>query len=280
MNELPEKKINILIVDDKPKNIQAAAAILSRQGYQIAFDEDGESVLPHTKSVKFDLILLDILMPGLDGYEVCRRLKNDLETEQIPVIFLTAKTDIESIVKGFEAGAADYVTKPFNEAELAARVKNHLELRQHRYHLEQLVRERTEAIRIMLEVREELSAKHEERIRVNILSRILPMIEILRGTLTRPRQKECLEVIESALGDILSGFSQKLSSPQFGLSPAEVQVAGLIREGKSGKQIADMLGVSENTIIFHRQNIRKKLGLTGLKSGLKSFLESMELTSV
>jgi DNA-binding response OmpR family regulator/DNA-binding CsgD family transcriptional regulator len=276
MNEPSEKRINILIVDDMPKNIQAAAAILSRYGYQTAFDEDGESALQHTKSVKFDLILLDILMPKLDGYEVCRLLKADPQTAGIPVIFLTARTDTESIVKGFELGASDYVTKPFNESELLARVKTHLELKQHRDHLEQMVKDRTRALGVMLEVREEISAAHEEKIRANIFSRIFPMLETLRGTLNTPRQKECLDIIESAVGEILSEFSQKLAAPKFGLTPMEIQIAGLIREGKSGKQIADLLCLSANTISFHRQNIRKKLGLAGMKSDLKAFLKSME----
>lgn len=130
MRKIPEKKITVLIVDDMPKNIQAAAAILSKEGYDISFDEDGESALRHVRDMKFDLILLDITMPNTDGYEVCRRLKADPEAGRIPVIFLTARSDIDSIVKGFDVGAADYVTKPFNEAELLARVKTHLALKQ------------------------------------------------------------------------------------------------------------------------------------------------------
>ncbi len=130
MKKIPGKKITVLLVDDMPKNIQAAAAILSKEGYDIAFDEDGESALRHVREMKFDLILLDIMMPGMDGYETCRHLKADTETGRIPVIFLTARTDIDSIVKGFEVGAADYVTKPFNESELLARVRTHLKLKQ------------------------------------------------------------------------------------------------------------------------------------------------------
>jgi len=130
MSERTEKKITILIVDDNPKNIQVAAGMLSRQGYQIAFDKDGESALQHIKVVKADLILLDIMMPGIDGYEVCRSVKDDPEIKDIPVIFLTAKTDTESVVRGFDVGGVDYITKPFNEAELLARVKTHLNLKQ------------------------------------------------------------------------------------------------------------------------------------------------------
>ncbi len=276
MKNASENKINILIVDDMPRNIQAASAILIREGYRLAYDEDGESALAHVKTMNFDLILLDIMMPGIDGYEVCRRLKADPETHHIPVIFLTGRTDTESIVKGFNLGAADYVGKPFNPHELLARVRTHLELNRHRDHLEHLVLERTEALRVMMQVREEISAKHEEKIEANIVSRIFPMIEMLRRIMDKPRQKECLNTVESALNEILSEFSRSLASPRFNLTPMELQIAGLIREGRSGKQIADLIGTSENTFNFHRQNIRKKLGLSNVKTSLKSFLQSME----
>jgi signal transduction histidine kinase len=130
MYEESAEKINILIVDDTPHNIQLAANMLSKEGYRIAFDEDGESALQRVRDVNFDLILLDIMMPGMDGYEVCRRLKDNPGTTDVPVIFLTARTDTESIVRGFEVGGVDYITKPFEKAELLARVKTHLKLRQ------------------------------------------------------------------------------------------------------------------------------------------------------
>ena len=276
MSEIIEKETRILIVDDTPKNIQAAAAILSKQGYQLAFDEDGESALLHTKSVNFDLILLDIVMPGTDGFEVCRRLKAEPETRQIPVIFLTAKTDTKSIVKGFETGAADYVTKPFNESELLARVNTHLELARHRNRLEKMVRERTRALKVVMDIREEISEENEKKIKANLFSRIFPMIETLREMLNKPRQKACLDIITSGVDEILSDFSRKLSSAHFNLTPSEIQVAGLIRDGKSSKQIAHLLCLSENTVIFHRRNIRKKLGLTDRGKNLKTVLKSME----
>jgi len=271
-----EKKLTILIVDDMPKNIQVAAGMLSRQGYQIAFDENGESALLHTKEISFDLILLDIIMPGMDGYEVCRRLKDNPETKAIPVIFLTGKTDTESIVKGFEIGAADYVTKPFNETELLARVNTHLELRKHRKYLENLVQERTAALRVMLEVREETLSEHEEKIAANIIHRLFPIVETLREHLTTLAQQECLTLIEAGLAELFSESAQKLSSPRYNLTQTEIKIAGLIRNGKSAKQIGNLLGIGENTILFHRSNIRKKLGLTHLKTNLRVFLQAME----
>lgn len=122
------KKFKVLIVDDVPKNIQVAANILQEEGYQMAFAQNGKTALSMVQSNKFDLILLDIMMPGMDGFEVCERLREEPATRNIPIIFLTAKTDTESIVRGFEIGAMDYVTKPFNGSELLVRVKTHLDL--------------------------------------------------------------------------------------------------------------------------------------------------------
>ncbi|QTA87393.1 diguanylate cyclase [Desulfonema magnum] len=123
------KKDNILIVDDASLNIEMVANILRKEGYQMFFARNGETALGLTKSVDFDLILLDIVMPEMDGYKVCEILKQNTKTKDVPVIFLTAKTDTESIVKGFETGGVDYIGKPFNPPELLARVKTHLQLR-------------------------------------------------------------------------------------------------------------------------------------------------------
>jgi diguanylate cyclase (GGDEF)-like protein len=123
-----KSQFKILIVDDVPKNIQVAASILQESGYKMAFAQDGQTAVSRSKSKRFDLILLDIMMPEMDGFEVCRRIRGNAANQEVPIIFLTAKEDQDSIVKGFELGAVDYLTKPFNGAELVARVKTHLEL--------------------------------------------------------------------------------------------------------------------------------------------------------
>lgn len=123
------KDFRILIVDDIPKNIQVLGNILLNEKYQISYTQNGKEALSLINTNKFDLILLDIMMPVMDGYEVCRKLKENAETRDIPIIFLTAKAEKESIIKGFNLGAQDYVTKPFNAEELLARVRTHLELK-------------------------------------------------------------------------------------------------------------------------------------------------------
>jgi len=121
---------NILVVDDVLRNIQLAVNILKQNSnYNIVFATDGESALQRTKEENYDLILLDIMMEPMDGYEVCRQLKNDNSTKNIPIIFLTAKNNEDSIKKGFDLGAVDYITKPFFAAEFLSRVKTHLELK-------------------------------------------------------------------------------------------------------------------------------------------------------
>jgi Response regulator containing a CheY-like receiver domain and a GGDEF domain len=123
------KNANILIVDDNQENLKVASAFLREKGYKIALALDGSSALQIVTSNKIDLILLDIMMPGMDGFEVCRRLKENKETAAIPIIFLTAKNDPEDIVKGFEHGGVDYVTKPLKKEELFARVECHAKLK-------------------------------------------------------------------------------------------------------------------------------------------------------
>lgn len=130
---------HILIVDDVADNIQVAMNTLKENNYIFSFAINGKEALNLVKTdpAKFDLILLDVMMPEIDGYEVCRQIKQMPLASQIPIIFLTAKVDIDSISQGFELGAVDYITKPFHSEELLARAKNHLEL----YHAKRLLQE-------------------------------------------------------------------------------------------------------------------------------------------
>ncbi len=122
------KGAKILIVDDTPQNLQVLGTVLDKEGCRVSFATDGEQALNLVKKANPDLILLDIMMPGIDGMTVCKRLKEDEETASIPVIFLTAKTESDDVVAGFEIGAVDYITKPFKAIELMARVRTQLRL--------------------------------------------------------------------------------------------------------------------------------------------------------
>lgn len=129
----------ILIVDDTPQNLKLLGAILMEQGYHVVVAQNGQQALAAAAADPPDLVLLDIMMPGMDGFAVCERLKAEPGTERIPVIFLTAKIEEEDIVRGFDLGAVDYVTKPFSSAILLARVRTHVRLGQHEHQLMQQV---------------------------------------------------------------------------------------------------------------------------------------------
>ncbi len=120
---------SILIVDDESKNIQLLGTLLNDNGYDVEFALNGKDAIEWLDNKPFDLVLLDIMMPEMDGYEVCKILKSDLSKMHIPVIFLTAKAETDDIIKGFDAGGSDYVTKPFKAPELLARVKQQVEMK-------------------------------------------------------------------------------------------------------------------------------------------------------
>ncbi len=122
----------IFVVDDNVRNIQVVANFLKEEGYKVSVATSGKIALDSIKEHSFDLILLDIMMPDINGLEVCQKLKENPFTANIPIIFLTAKTDVDEITKAFELGAVDYITKPFNHKELLARVKTHIELSESR----------------------------------------------------------------------------------------------------------------------------------------------------
>ncbi len=121
-------RFNILVVDDILENIQVALNILKEDSYSFSYAVNGVDALLRAQEQKFDLILLDIMMPNINGFEVCKRLKQEQLNQDTPIIFLTAKSDIDSISAGFELGCVDYVTKPFHPAELLARVATHIQL--------------------------------------------------------------------------------------------------------------------------------------------------------
>lgn len=124
-----EKEALILIVDDNNKNIQVLGNLLKEDAYQVAVAMNGLQAIQFVKEKQPDLILLDVMMPELDGYETCRQIKSDPKNRLIPIIFLTAKNETDDLIEGFDAGGIDYVTKPFNHLELKARVKTHVELK-------------------------------------------------------------------------------------------------------------------------------------------------------
>ena len=128
-SQLNYKDFNILIVDDTPVNLKVIVDYLESYGFGIRIARSGESALQRAQYNQPDIVLLDVLMPGMDGFETCHRLKADETTRDIPVIFMTSLTSTEDKVQGFEVGAVDYVTKPLHQEEVLARITTHLRLR-------------------------------------------------------------------------------------------------------------------------------------------------------
>lgn len=128
-NSLNNTKSRILIVDDNLNNIQILGTILRKQNFAINIAQNGKEAIEILKKVQPDLILLDVMMPDMNGYETCQNIKKYPYTQNIPIIFLTALNNTEDKIKGFKAGGVDYITKPFDEAELLARINTHISLR-------------------------------------------------------------------------------------------------------------------------------------------------------
>lgn len=123
-----KSKKNILIVDDNQINLQVVSSFLKELNYNIFVSLDGFEAIQILKNTQIDLIVLDVMMPQMDGFETCKKIKEDDRLKEIPIIFLTAKTQTKDIIEGFQAGGVDYVTKPFNGEELKMRIRTHLEL--------------------------------------------------------------------------------------------------------------------------------------------------------
>ena len=119
---------DILVVDDDVANLRILSSLLMEHGYQVRSARDGSTALMMASADPPDLVLLDVIMPQMDGFQVCQRLKSDPETGEVPVIFVSALDEVVDKVRGFEVGGVDYITKPYNAAEVGVRVKTHLAL--------------------------------------------------------------------------------------------------------------------------------------------------------
>jgi len=145
------KKYVILIVDDDTTNLEVISSFLYNKKYKIILAKSGNDALKSVENNHPDLILLDIMMPGMNGYEVCEKLKANNQTMDIPIIFLTAKTETKEIIKGFNKGGVDYVTKPFIKEELLARIKTHISLKVSQDLLKEQAKKLEKANKIILE---------------------------------------------------------------------------------------------------------------------------------
>ncbi|MCT4614070.1 MAG: hybrid sensor histidine kinase/response regulator [Marinifilaceae bacterium] len=186
------KKYKVLAVDDIIDNIRVLQSILDSEVYELDYALSGKEAIKKCVMNDFDLILLDIMMPGMDGYETCEYLKSKLKTKDIPIIFVTAMNDSEAIIKGFEIGGQDYVTKPYNPKELCARVKTQIDLKVKNESLK----------RLNLELEERVAAR---------------TLELYESNLDLAKANKKLTKLEEAKGDYLFLMSSELRNPLNGI---------------------------------------------------------------
>ncbi|MES2683449.1 MAG: hybrid sensor histidine kinase/response regulator [Pseudomonadota bacterium] len=211
-----EHKALVLVVDDQPTNIQAVGALLFQAGHDVMPALSGEQALARCEQRTPDIVLLDMRMPGMDGFEVCEKLKENPRTRDVPVIFLTAAHEREVLVKAFASGAVDYVTKPFVSEELLARVKTHLELKSTRDRLAQLAQERAELTQVVA---------HDLK---NPLAGILMATETLAKASHAAPQQTALDGIRDSASRCLSFIDEYLGRWAQSEQPRQLELSSMV----------------------------------------------------
>ena len=252
------KKKLILVVDDNAANLKVLGSILKANGLSPAIALSGANALKSIKRKLPDLILLDIMMPDMDGFEVCKQLKQDVETQDIPVIFLTAKTEQEDIIQGLEVGAVDYVTKPFNSKELMARVNTHLELKVAKESLKQALATKDKFFSII---------SHDL---INLFNALLGLSFLLTDPKIKLDAAEKEDFLQSILKSSMQGYDLlknllEWSSSQTGslkVIPATLNLQKLVEhtiaflnENAKNKHIKIFSSVDETTLVFADENL-------------------------
>jgi two-component system sensor histidine kinase/response regulator len=250
-----DQKNTILVVDDIPENVEVLLNFLDQAGFKVLISHDGEMGLETAEYALPDLILLDILMPGWDGFETCQRLKANSKTKNIPVIFMTALSDTMEKVKAFKVGAADYITKPIQYEEVLARVNAHLQLRQQQLYIQnqnQALAQRTLELQARTEELEkrnlELDAfahtvAHDLK---NPLGGVVGLTEVLLSECSSP-QPRTAKVLER-LGVVAQAGQQAIN-----IIDALLLLAGVSRQKKMVMNTFNMATVI-NKIVNQRLN--------------------------
>lgn len=290
--EFMDSSCTVLIVDDDPFGIIQLQTVLKNSGYDLITASDGESAIETVHRESPDIILLDIIMPKMNGYETCRLLKENEDSNEIPVIFLTGLHSTEEKVEAFEAGGVDYITKPFSEKEVMVRLQTHLTLHQMNKHLlhelkkrdeelqsqENEVKDADKMLRKLLYVIEKEKKKLAERIRFNAEKLILPKLREIAEEQHPDVKKSLFQTIEYNFRELTTPLvpdESKLNK----FSPTELQIVNLIKQGKSSKEISDICNISIATISSHRKSIRKKLEISNKKVNLYTHLTSLDITT-
>jgi two-component system sensor histidine kinase/response regulator len=213
----------ILVTDDQAANIQIVGNMLGKLGYEIVPAPDGPTALKRMALREPDLILLDVLMPGMDGLEVCRRIRDNPEWKDIPIIFLSAADDKELIVRALEAGGVDYVTKPFNHAEMLSRVRTHLTLKMTRDRLKQLAEDKDELLGILA---------HDLKSHLGGMQMSASVLRNRIAQLSEQKRAQLCENIYHSTGQLLAFVKEFLANSAadhgFELRTEIVDIAGIV----------------------------------------------------
>ena len=229
---IPVENTNILVVDDIAPNIRLVAGLLGPEGFEVSFANSGKKALEQVLANDFDLILLDIMMPDMDGISVCKAIKEHPDKRNIPVIFLTGKTDEISIASAFEAGGVDYLYKPFNPVELVARVKTHLELKRARDIISRTNQELQEALRLKNQFLG--LASHDLKNPLGALHSYLTLLERDPETTIGPKSRRFIDAIQTMtqrMLEIIGTFLDKaaLEMGKIELNPKFINLVEQIR---------------------------------------------------
>jgi signal transduction histidine kinase len=212
LDDLYRTKDNILIVDDEPNNLKVLYNLLIDNDYDVQAARDGRTALQAAQETPPDLILLDIKMPEMDGYEVCEHLKADERTREIPVIFISALNQTEDIVKAFTIGGVDYITKPFQFEEVRARVNTHLTIKHQREHV-MMQQKQIEAMRQrdrelfdkLTDMREQFvrSAAHDLKSPLSLIGGYASLMTKFEEVRSNPQIMECVDEISASCDEML-----------------------------------------------------------------------------
>ena len=278
-------KQHIFIISEYLENPNILSEILSSKGYVI---QQMPAEVPKSKKIgeHLGLIILDIQTSNTWAIELLLKLKSSGETKNIPVILLSTHTETVDKKKAFEANCYDYITKPYTAGELFVRVENCLKLHQYHMQLENMIQERTAeleqrtlsleesniALKVLLKQRDKDKEELNKNILFSIENLVKPSLTHLIKNTSDNNQKTYLKIIESNLNQIISPFASNLSDNLSKLTPSQTQIANFIQQGKTTKEIADLLCLSPSTIANQRQRIRKTFNLTNKKRNLQTIL--------